>query len=143
MVPFCVWAQNLFGHLMSFQQESSHFCNQNTFNLQDWLTFIACWSLIKIFCQNTLWKKYLLISKQQEDKEKTCFLQRWDVIQKQKCKMAKIHNKNAWQFNSFLDQLHWQYLCFAKQFRSLVILKMIDDIIFLKLSSTLETLAYI
>ena len=39
---------------MSFQQASSHFCNQNTFNLQDWLTFIACWSLIKIFCQNKM-----------------------------------------------------------------------------------------
>jgi len=27
----CIRAQNLFGHLMSFQQASSHFCNQNTF----------------------------------------------------------------------------------------------------------------
>ena len=46
--------KNWFGHLMSFQQELSHFCNQNTFNLQDWLAFIACWSLIKIFCQNKM-----------------------------------------------------------------------------------------
>ena len=37
---------------------------------------------------------------------------------------GKIHNKNDWQFNPFLDQLLWQYLCFAKQFRSLVILRM-------------------
>jgi len=37
---------------------------------------------------------------------------------------GKIHNKNDWQFNPFLDQPLWQYLCFAKQFRSLVILRM-------------------
>ena len=42
-------SSKLCSHLMSFQQASSHFCNQNTFNLQDWLTFIACWSLIKTF----------------------------------------------------------------------------------------------
>ena len=47
-------SSKLFSHLMSFQQESSHFCNQNTFNLLDGLTFIACWSLIKIFCQNKM-----------------------------------------------------------------------------------------
>jgi hypothetical protein len=46
----------------------------------------------------------------------------------------------------FLDQLLWQYLCFAKQFRSHVILSMFhdnmaDDIIFYILSSILETLA--
>ena len=39
---------------MSFQQASSHFCNQNTLYLQDWLFFITCWSLIKIFCQNKM-----------------------------------------------------------------------------------------
>jgi len=48
----------LLGHLllfiMSFQQSSSHFYNENTFNLQDWLTFITCWRLIKIFCQNKM-----------------------------------------------------------------------------------------
>jgi len=37
----------------------------------------------KYFIKNALWKKHLLISKQQEDKEQTCFIQRWDVIQKQ------------------------------------------------------------
>jgi hypothetical protein len=37
---------------------------------------------------------------------------------------GKIHNKNDWQFDPFLDQPLWQYLCFAKQFRSLVILRM-------------------
>jgi len=43
-----VWSPHV---IMSFQQSSSHFCNQNTFNLQDWLTFIACWSLIKNICK--------------------------------------------------------------------------------------------
>jgi len=52
-------------------QASSHFCNQNTFNLQDWLTFIACWSLIKIFCQN----KMLNICWFQNNQNKTCFVE--------------------------------------------------------------------
>ena len=49
----------------------------------------ACWSLIKIFYQNTLCKKHLLISKQQEDKGKTCFVQGWDVTPKQNVKWQK------------------------------------------------------
>ena len=48
-----VWVQNCLVTSCHFQA-SSHFCNQNTFNLPDWLTFIACWSLIKIFCQNKM-----------------------------------------------------------------------------------------
>jgi len=48
-----VWVQNYLVTSCHFQA-SSHFCNQNTFNLQDWLTFIAYWSLIKIFCQNKM-----------------------------------------------------------------------------------------
>jgi hypothetical protein len=113
-------SSKLFGHLMSFSS-MSYFCNQNTFNLQDWLILIACWSLIKIFCKNTLWKKHLLISKQQEDKGKTCFVQGWDVIPKQN---AESHNNMIDSSSPFLNQLFWQYLCFSKHFRSHVILKM-------------------
>jgi uncharacterized protein (DUF2164 family) len=41
-------------HLMSFQQASSHFCNQNTFNLSRLINLnFTCWSLIKKICQNT------------------------------------------------------------------------------------------
>jgi hypothetical protein len=48
--------------------------------------FFFFFPLIKIFCQNTLWKMHLLISKQQEDNEKTCSIKGWDVIPKQNAK---------------------------------------------------------
>jgi len=118
-----VWVQNWLVTSCHFQA-SSYFCNQNTFNLQDWLILIACWSLIKIFCKNTLWKKHLLISKQQEDKGKTCFVQGWDVTPKQNARWQKFHNNMIDSSTPFLDQPLWQYLCFAKQFRSLVLLRM-------------------
>jgi hypothetical protein len=48
-------SSKLFGHLMSFQQTSSHFCNQNTFNLLGLTSLnFACWSLIKTNCQNEM-----------------------------------------------------------------------------------------
>jgi hypothetical protein len=43
---------------------------------------------------------------------------------KTKYRMTKIHNKIIDNLAPFLDQLFWQYLCFAKQFRSLVTLRM-------------------
>ena len=42
-------------HLMSFQQASSHFCNQNTFNLSGLISLnFACWSLIKTLSKHLL-----------------------------------------------------------------------------------------
>ena len=117
-----VWVQNCFVTSCHFQA-SSYFCNQNTFNLQDWLILIVCWSLIKIFCKNTLWKKHLLISKQQENKEKTCFVQGWDVTPKQNAEWQKFHT--TWltvQRPSWITIL--AISVFTEQFRSLVILRM-------------------
>jgi hypothetical protein len=105
---------------MSFQQASSHFCNQNTFKSSGLINFYRMLE----FDQNILseWNaKHLLISKQQRDKDKTCFVKWWDVIPKQN---AKFHNNMIDNSSSFLNQLFWQYLCFAKHFRSHVILKM-------------------
>jgi len=113
-----VWVQNCLVTSCHFQA-SSYFCNQNTFNLQDWL--IACWSLIKIFYKNTLWKKHLLISKQQEDKGKTCFVEGWDVTTKQKC---NIPQQCDWQFNALLGSTILAISVFTEQFRSLIILRM-------------------
>jgi len=42
---------------------------------------------------------------------------------KTKCKMAKIHNEMIDNSAQFLYQLFWQYLCFAKHFRSFVNLR--------------------
>ena len=94
-------------------QASSYFCNQNTFNLQDWLILIVCWSLIKIFCQNALWKKHLLISKQQEDKGKTCFVQGWDVTPKQKCNIAQQYD---WQFIAIIESSFLAISVFCQTF---------------------------
>jgi len=120
-----VWVQNCLVTSCHFQA-SSHFRNQNTFNLQEWLAlilYVGVWSKKNIFCQNTLWKKHLLISKQQKDKEKTCFVQGWDVTPKQNAEW-QLHNKTMDNSAPFLDQLFWPYLCFAEQLRSLVILMM-------------------
>jgi hypothetical protein len=112
-----VWSPHV---IMSFQQSSSHFCNQNTFNLQDWLTFIACWSLIKIFCQNRM----LNICWFQNNKEtKTRHVSLKDEMWSQN-KNATFHNNMIDNSSPFLDQLFWPYLCFAEQLRSLVILRM-------------------
>jgi hypothetical protein len=62
-----------------------------------------------------------LISKQQRDKNKACFVEGWDVIPKQN---AKFHNNMIDNSSPFLTQLFLQYLYFAKQFRSLIILRM-------------------
>jgi hypothetical protein len=121
-----VWVQNCLVTSCHFQA-SSHFCNQNTFNLQDWLILIACWSLIKIFCQNTLWKKHFLISKTTGRQRKDMFRSRMRCDPKTKCKMAKSITKMTDSSTPFLDQLLWQYLCFAKQFQSLAILRMFHD----------------
>jgi hypothetical protein len=61
---------------------------------------------------------------------------------KAKCKMAKLYNKMIDNSVPFLDKLFWQYLCFAKYFWSLVMLRrpsenMENDIIFHKLNSPL------
>jgi len=119
-----VWVQNCLVTSCHFQA-SSHFRNQNTFNVQDWLAlilYVGVWSK-KYFCQNTLWKKHPLISKQQKDKEKTCFVQGWDVTPKQNAEW-QLHNKMMDNSAPFLDKLFWPYLCFAEQLRSLVILMM-------------------
>ena len=72
-----------------------------------------------------LFKKiYLMISKQQRDKEKTCFVKGWECDPKTKCRMAKIHNKMIDSLTPFLDQVFYQYLCFAKHFLSFVVLRM-------------------
>ena len=105
--------KNWFGHLMSFQQESSHFCNQNTFNLQDWLAFIACWSLIKIFCQN----KMLNICWFQNNKKTKA---RHVSLKDEMWSQNKMQNSNNMIDCSspFLNQFFWQYLRFVKHFRS-------------------------
>ena len=101
-----VWSPHV---IMSFQQSSSHFCNQNTFNLQDWLTFIACWSLIKIFCQNRM----LNICWFQNNKEtKTRHVSLKDEMWSQN-KNATFHNNMIDNSSPFLNHLFWQYLCFA------------------------------
>ena len=117
-----VWVQNCLVTSCHFQA-SSHFRNQNTFNLQDWLAlilYVGVWSIyiyIDIYiCQNTIWKKHLLISIQQEDKEKTCFIQGWDVTPKQKAEWQKFHNNMIDSSTPFLDQLFWQYLCLPSNF---------------------------
>jgi hypothetical protein len=117
-----VWVQNCLVTSCHFQA-SSHLCNQNTFNLQNWLTFIACWSLIKIFCQNKM-LNICWFQNNKETKNKTCFVEGWDVIPKQN---AKFHNNMIDNSSSFLNQLLWQYMCFAKQFRTLVTLRMFHD----------------
>ena len=65
-------------------QASSHFCNQNTFNFLGLTSLnFACWSSINFFFQNTHWNKYLMLSEQQRDNKKTCFVKGWDVTLKQ------------------------------------------------------------
>jgi hypothetical protein len=93
VVWFHVRVQNCLVTTYHFQAPS-YFCNQNTFNLLGLTSLnFAYWSLIKIFCQNTLWKKHLLISKQQENKGKTCFVQGWDVTPTQNAKWQKSITK--------------------------------------------------
>jgi len=116
-----VWVQNYLVTSCHFQA-SSHFCNQNTFNLQDWLTFIACWSLIKIFCQN----KMLNICWFQNNKEtQTRHVSLKDEMWSQN-KNATFHKNMIDNSSPFLNQLFWWYLCFAKHFRSHVILKVFE-----------------
>ena len=102
----------------------------------------ACWSLIKIFYQNTLCKKHLLISKQQEDKGKTCFVQGWDVTPKQNVKWQKSIIK-------WLTIQHHSWISFSGNICALPSIfdllsiwgcsgdNMVDDIIFHKLNSLL------
>jgi hypothetical protein len=108
-----VWVQNCLVTSCHFQA-SSHFCNQSTFNLLGLTNLnFACWSLIKIFCQNTIWNKYLLISKQQEDNEKTCFVEGWDVITKQKCNIAQQYD---WQFIAIIESSFLAISVFCQTF---------------------------
>ena len=69
------------------------------------------------------------------------FRSRMRCDSKTKCKMVKIHNKMIDNSAPFLDQLFWQYLCFAKHFFFYLLSiwgcsgdNMIDDIIFHKLN---------
>ena len=49
------------------------------------------------------------------------------MIPKQNAEWQKFHNNMIDSSTPFLDQLFWQYLCFAEQFQSLVILRMFCD----------------
>jgi len=105
-------SSKLFGQLMSFQQASSPFYNQNTFNLLDWLTFIVCWSLIKIFCQNKMLNIYWF----QNNKEtKTRNVSLKDEMWFQN-KNATFHNNMIDNSSPFLNQLFWSYVI-LKMFR--------------------------
>ena len=117
-----VWVQNCLVTSYHFQA-SSHFCNQNTFNLQDWLAFIACWSLIKIFYQN----KMLNICWFQNNKETKA---RHVSLKDEMWYQNKMQNSiTIWltvHHHSWIS-FFWQYLCFAKHFQSHVILKMFGE----------------
>jgi len=58
---------------------------------------------------------------------KDMFRSRMRCDPKTKCKMAKSITKIIDSSTPFLDHLFWQYLCFAKQFQSLAILRMFHD----------------
>ena len=55
---------------------------------------------------------------------KDMFRSRMRCDPKQNARWQKFHNNMIDSSTPFLDQPLWQYLCFAKQFRSLVILRM-------------------
>jgi hypothetical protein len=61
-------------------------------------------------------KKASLDFKTTRRQRKDMFRSRMRCDPKTKCKMAKIHNKIIDNSAPFLDQLFWQYLCFAKHF---------------------------
>ena len=107
-----VWVQNCFVTSCHFQAPS-YFCNQNTYNLQDWLILIACWSLIKIFCKIPFKRSISWFQNNMKTKERHVSFKD-EMWPQNKMQDGKIHNKNDWQFNPFLDQPLWQYLCFAK-----------------------------
>ena len=79
-----------------------------------------------------VWSKYFIkipfkrnISWFQNNKEtkKRHVLLKDEMWSQNKMQMAKFHNNMIANSSPFLDQLFWQYLCFTKHFRSLVILK--------------------
>ena len=80
------------------------------------------------FDQNILWKYPLkeasLDFKTIRRQRKDMFRSRMRCDPKTKCKMAKIHNKIIDNSAPFLDQLFWQYLCFAKHFLFFINLRM-------------------
>jgi len=141
-----VWVQNCLVTSCHFQA-SSHFRNLNTFNLQDWLAlilYVGVWST-KYFCQNTLWKKHLLISKQQKNRK---YMFRSRMRCDPKTKMRNDNSTIKWwtiQHHSWIN--FSGHICvLPSNFDHLLFWwcsgdKMIDDIIFHKLSSILETLA--
>jgi hypothetical protein len=55
---------------------------------------------------------------------KDMFRSRMRCDPKTKCTMATIHNEMIDNSAPFLDQLFWQYLCFAKHFQSFINLRM-------------------
>jgi len=121
-----VWVQNCLVTSCHFQA-SSHFCNQNTFNLQDWLSLIlhvGVWS--KYFVKIPFERNISLFHNNKETK-KDMFRWRMRCDPETKYRMTKIHNKMIDNSTPFLDQLLWPYLCFAERFRSLVILRVFHD----------------
>jgi len=120
-----VWVQNCLVTSCHFQA-SSHFRNQNTFNLQDWLAlilYVGVWST-KLFLSKYPLKEASLDFKTTKRQRKYMFRSRMRCDPKTKCKMAKSITKMIDSSAPFLDQLFWPYLCFAEQLRSLVILMM-------------------
>jgi hypothetical protein len=120
-----VWVQNCLVTSCHFQT-SSHFRNQNTFNLQDWLAlilYVGVWST-KLFLSKYLLKEASLDFKTTKRQRKYMFRSRMRCDPKTKCKMEKSITKMIDSSAPFLDQLFWPYLCFAEQLRSLVILMM-------------------
>jgi len=117
-----VWVQNCLVTSFHFQA-SSHFCNQNTFNLQDWLILIACRAWSKYFVKITFKENISCFQNNKETKKRHVSLKD-EMWPQNKRQHGKIHNKMIDNSAPFLDQLLWPYLCFAERFRSLVILMM-------------------
>ena len=92
-------SSKLFGHLMSFLSIESF--NQNTFNLQDWLILIACWSLIKIFCKKITFERNISwFQNNRKTKERHASFKDEMWSQNKKCDIAQQYD---WQFIAILE----------------------------------------
>ena len=108
-------------------QASSHFRNQNTFNLQDWLAlilYVGVWSKKKNIFVKIPFERSISWFQNNKKTKKRHVSFKDEMWPQNKMQNGKNSIQHDWQFNALLGSTILAISVFTEQFRSLVILRM-------------------
>ena len=120
----CV-SSKLFAHLMPFQQASSHFCNQNTLNIQNWLSFILRVRVRSKYFAKINFERNISLFQNNKERKKRHVSLKDEMWSQNKMQNEKTRNKKDRQFNTLLGSAFLAISVFCQAFQSLVILRML------------------